>query len=951
MNKRQSATIFIQRGSGQSTTGVATVPITPQSVRKYHLMTEDCIVLHFALGTARHFKRGDWCDDELFGTFIVREEQMPRYNRTTGGYEYELVMDKAYRQWEDYIFMMTYLEGNHYYRRETSWQLTDSLEHHVDEVVRNVNDLDLEHVGDGWSSEIHTDSCPKAAEIKYISYDGQHILSAMTSIAQAYECEWWVDDVNKVIHFGKCEVGDTHYDMQLGVNVETMDISRNENDYANRIYALGSTRNIPSSYRKRLLFEADAWYTNLIFHDSSKVVTRSMMAGGEEDVHLGLNMIGGEVVYGSGTTTFKQYSVEHLDKAPYTFSGAFNVNPEITFPAAQSQVAYTAELSVLLMSDTTTTLATLYSASQSSSSAFSVSFENIDAVIPSTDYYRLEIRIVITSSEMPVPSANTYVTSPEGGDPSGCITASKGFLDQFALLTFNANDYWVWRRDYEENGVVKHGFSFVSGYLERTPQTPPSGFGSGSEYTLNFHDPTATSGANAVGGLIVTKIPSSWFLDEYDNLSALKMFGERRLRMPASTPPVLSDDYVETTPNTYPVERIAVFDDIYPKCYLKVTDVVERAKTTEQKMEDGSVKRWDWTEYLIKAKDYLSNDDFPFNSVYISDGEKLESVWLSDIDTQRAFEEAYPEGTYEVPEGAQFQLAGMTFAVGYNNADMTYTLVRNKDYGALLPSELVKPSVGDVFVLTGWDVKAMDSLGLISIAESRLAAEAAKYLQAVEEGQFTFTCHMMTDASFEEEPGSTETEEVDITNTGTAVNKKYINGATWASNNNATGTLIGVTPGDTIKLSRVSDNAGANTGVWAWMQANNTSGAAKFAGELTARQKLALNASITMTVPNDAAYLYLYTKTTNGAAVKISAAKIVTTIIPGDIVISLLGEGSRVMIHSDMLKVGVNEDYKLTRVLGYEFKLDMPYDTPKYVCGETDAYSRIKQLEKKITKR
>ena len=57
-------------------------------------------------------------------------------------------------------------------------------------------------------------------------------------------------------------------------------------------------------------------------------------------------------------------------------------------------------------------------------------------------------------------------------------------------------------------------------------------------------------------------------------------------------------------------------------------------------------------------------------------------------------------------------------------------------------------------------------------------------------------------------------------------------------------------------------------------------------------------------------------------------------------------EGVVVDIYHDALTDG----HKKSRIIGYELKLDIPEDSPIYEVGETDAYSRIKQLEKKIQK-
>jgi len=124
--------------------------------------------------------------------------------------------------------------------------------------------------------------------------------------------------------------------------------------------------------------------------------------------------------------------------------------------------------------------------------------------------------------------------------------------------------------------------------------------------------------------------------------------------------------------------------------------------------------------------------------------------------------------------------------------------------------------------------------------------------------------------------GTTMDEPVDITNTGTTVGK-YINGSTWTTNSYAKSKIIPVTPGDIVIISRGNDSGGANTGVWAWLKTNSSSGTAEFAGGQTSRQTCAKNSSLTLTVPggDDAAhYLYLYTKTTSNLNVAMSAAEI-----------------------------------------------------------------------------
>lgn len=81
---------------------------------------------------------------------------------------------------------------------------------------------------------------------KLLTYNNTDMITALNMMADAWECEWWVED--HVIYFGRCETG-TPIDFEQGVNVDNISPSGNKNVYATRIYAFGSTRNIPVNYR------------------------------------------------------------------------------------------------------------------------------------------------------------------------------------------------------------------------------------------------------------------------------------------------------------------------------------------------------------------------------------------------------------------------------------------------------------------------------------------------------------------------------------------------------------------------------------------------------------------------------------------------------------------------------------------------------------------------------
>ena len=79
-----------------------------------------------------------------------------------------------------------------------------------------------------------------------MSYDNINILDACFEMAKKWDCECWVTE--NIIHFGRCESGDA-VDFEIGKNVQEMSQSESQSTYATRIYAFGSTRNIPADYR------------------------------------------------------------------------------------------------------------------------------------------------------------------------------------------------------------------------------------------------------------------------------------------------------------------------------------------------------------------------------------------------------------------------------------------------------------------------------------------------------------------------------------------------------------------------------------------------------------------------------------------------------------------------------------------------------------------------------
>ena len=206
--------------------------------RKFTLMKEDYIMLKFSLENPIYFKLGSYVECN-FGLFEVCDLQKPAFNTNTAGYDYELQLDAYYWKWKNKIFKYTPETTG----QEASWNLTAPLDVQAGIVLRNLKALGYTYKGQDFVFSIDSTVENKS---QLMSYDNINILDACFEMAKKWDCECWVTE--NIIHFGRCEFGDP-VNWEIGVNVEEMTRTDSQSAYATRIYAFGSTRNIPADYR------------------------------------------------------------------------------------------------------------------------------------------------------------------------------------------------------------------------------------------------------------------------------------------------------------------------------------------------------------------------------------------------------------------------------------------------------------------------------------------------------------------------------------------------------------------------------------------------------------------------------------------------------------------------------------------------------------------------------
>lgn len=214
-----------------------TVVIGQGSVRHYELMSSDYVRLVFSTDKKINIRIGDHIATKEWGTFYITKLQRSTYNKSTGGFDYDLQFDAPYYLWNNRLYK--YDPKNN--RNEASWSLTDNLKNHMAVFLRS-----LSYYGWTYTVDAASYSLEEAQRTVYISFQNKYLLDALSQIAESFNLEYWITD--NIIHFGKAESG-TAVDFKLGDNVEEMSAENSESDGANRFYAFGSTQNIPSGYR------------------------------------------------------------------------------------------------------------------------------------------------------------------------------------------------------------------------------------------------------------------------------------------------------------------------------------------------------------------------------------------------------------------------------------------------------------------------------------------------------------------------------------------------------------------------------------------------------------------------------------------------------------------------------------------------------------------------------
>ena len=201
------------------------------------LMTEEYVSVKFSLKEHVRLRKGDHVSIDGVGDFELVKTSRPKWNTSKGCWDYEQKFHAEWEKWKNRKFFFNRQSGN----LEKTWSLTQYITYFLDLFIGNLKAAGL---GDNWRWQV--DDRELLSTIKNITFDGVSLFDGITSIAKTWGCEWWVD--GRTVHLGKCEFGKA-VRFEIGGYITDMSASESDGEYCNRLYAFGSTRNIPKNYR------------------------------------------------------------------------------------------------------------------------------------------------------------------------------------------------------------------------------------------------------------------------------------------------------------------------------------------------------------------------------------------------------------------------------------------------------------------------------------------------------------------------------------------------------------------------------------------------------------------------------------------------------------------------------------------------------------------------------
>lgn len=216
---------------------------TEQSTVNQELMGEHVLTLQFTLDIMYDLRIGDYCN--VYGnTYYIHAQKLPVITKNSRfGFDYDIQMMAAQYLLQNVVFLNDLSQPD--------FSLYATAETFMDQLIINAK-----RNGINWKK-----GGVIGTEYKNLTFSGVDCLTALGTLAQAFDTEWFVDGTT--INLAK-KLTYTPYIFQYGKGKGMYDIKRQPADSSSvvtRLYVFGGSQNIPLNYRNgstRLLLPASA---------------------------------------------------------------------------------------------------------------------------------------------------------------------------------------------------------------------------------------------------------------------------------------------------------------------------------------------------------------------------------------------------------------------------------------------------------------------------------------------------------------------------------------------------------------------------------------------------------------------------------------------------------------------------------------------------------------------
>lgn len=777
------------------TDGELVYEVTPNErcKRFYQLMGDDYITLDFLEAYRPSYPRphgtpaaavpppafhiGDYC--EIDGErYVINEKVKPTYNSATGAYSYSMRMVAEYRTWCNYVVKEVVRTNNNEYKvGGVVFKYTTTLRNHAKLLLQA---LAVNGVYD--SEEIANDSLDKYISIhadhfttsgrdkenKLMAYNGQNVLEAIETLCseEMYDCEWWVTRIGRkyVLHFGRLENADgTVVDIRIGENASNITEEQSKNEYANRIFVLGGTQNVPYSYRKKLLFTNTA-ETNARITDAGRPLRYDMFKNGHRETKYDCDVVESAKTYaglhwGLETDRMVLAEAEELPKGVYTIAENTIRSWLVLDDYKENGYLKFARYTIKGYANVDGKRTNIFT-----SKSYGADIKRYTKALPTKTVVEIggeerEVVVLVDANEAKMAKGSESSTNMDEVE----FVLAKDVTDVSVVLEIEYRldlllpigkklDFFI-----EHRTCLQRRDLYVADCVVRNYAT---GRSSAAEFRESIHEgwneivPEVPRTARVnkgvqymVEGLIYNKVKQHYYTSDKGE-DVINGLSEMRLNLPEDADMEdgyrCENGYVEKTDTgEATVEKMVVHDDIFPSEVSMIVQGYETDKRpAKMTFSDSSVAEREYDVYIIKDTYIHNEEENKFSKDYILDGATLQVKFKTG---------ALAGMTFDVEFGAELPSVNNEETEEEILHPQTYLVIPNTNYGALIPNETMHPEIGDEMLLLGWDCNAIEGLGMIAKAEEMLLAAALDDLEAATKGSRTFSVDMAAYSKFEED--------------------------------------------------------------------------------------------------------------------------------------------------------------------------------------------------------